>query len=83
MSGGVTGVVGATVGDTDVGAHDAAAIARQNDSSRHACIGGDDSILITLVPCINWKSSAHNTREPRVRGRNSAAAGHDLGTAHH
>ena len=33
----------------DAGAHDAATSARQNDRSRHAYIGGDDSILITRV----------------------------------
>jgi deoxyadenosine/deoxycytidine kinase len=47
MSGGDTGVGGTTVTAIGAEAHDAAASARQNDRSRHACIGGDDSIPIT------------------------------------
>jgi len=44
MSGTVAVAIGAVAG-----AQDAAASARQNDRSRHACIGGDDSILITRL----------------------------------
>src|SRR5262245_60771190 len=50
MSGGDTVAGGATtVAAIGTEAHDATASARQNERSRHACIGGDDSILITRV----------------------------------
>ena len=42
------GTTAAAIG-AEAEAHDAAASARQNGRSRHACIGGDDSILITRV----------------------------------
>src|SRR5688572_1266001 len=48
MSGGGAGAEGTTVA-TGTEAHDAAASARQNERSRHACIRGDDSILISPV----------------------------------
>jgi len=49
ISGGAIVAGGVTTAATGAEAHEAAASARQNETSRHACIGGDDSILITRV----------------------------------